>query len=35
MLRHIPLGRMYNLRDLGGYPVTGGGETGLGADAPG
>lgn len=27
MLRHIPLGRMYNLRDLGGYPVSGGGET--------
>lgn len=27
MLRHIPLGGMYNLRDLGGYPVTGGGET--------
>ncbi len=27
MLRHIPLGRMYNLRDLGGYPVPGGGET--------
>ena len=24
MLRHIPLGRMYNLRDLGGYPVPGG-----------
>ena len=27
MLRHIPLGRMYNLRDLGGYPVSGSGET--------
>lgn len=27
MLRHIPLGRMYNLRDLGGYPTPGGGET--------
>ena len=27
MLRHIPLGGMYNLRDLGGYPVPGGGET--------
>ena len=27
MLRHIPLGQMYNLRDLGGYPVPGGGET--------
>ena len=27
MLRHIPLGRMYNLRDLGGYPVPGGGKT--------
>lgn len=27
MLRHIPLGRMYNLRDLGGYSVPGGGET--------
>ena len=27
MLRHIPLGRMYNLRDLGGYPVLNGGET--------
>lgn len=24
MLRHISLGRMYNLRDLGGYPVPGG-----------
>lgn len=27
MLRHIPLGKMHNLRDLGGYPVPGGGET--------
>lgn len=27
MLRHIPLGGMYNLRDLGGYPVPNGGET--------
>lgn len=24
MLRHIPLGTMHNLRDLGGYPVFGG-----------
>ena len=24
MLRHIQLGRMHNLRDLGGYPVPGG-----------
>lgn len=27
MLRRIPLGNMMNLRDLGGYPVTGGGQT--------
>lgn len=24
MLRHIPLGKMHNLRDLGGYPAAGG-----------
>ena len=27
MLRHIPLGETQNLRDLGGYPVAGGGST--------
>ncbi len=27
MLRRIPLGDMMNLRDLGGYPLPGGGET--------
>lgn len=27
MLRHIPLGDMYNLRDLGGYPAAGGAVT--------
>ena len=27
MLRHIPLGKMNNLRDLGGYPGTGGRTT--------
>lgn len=27
MLRRIPLGKMNNLRDLGGYPLSGGGET--------
>lgn len=27
MQRRIPLGSMWNLRDLGGYPVRGGGYT--------
>lgn len=30
MLRHISLGTMYNLRDLGGYPTVDGGQTAWG-----
>lgn len=30
MLRRIPLGNMMNLRDLGGYPLPGGGHTAWG-----
>jgi len=30
MLRRIPLGKMMNLRDLGGYPLPGGGHTAWG-----
>lgn len=30
MLRRIPLGNMLNLRDLGGYPISGGGRTAWG-----
>ena len=30
MLRRIPLGTMLNLRDLGGYPIAGGGCTAWG-----